>query len=312
MGGGYDYLTHILYYSVTGIFDERICPELAFRTKFEPFLIDKRVNYAWDDKCFFDTFQPELPFPDTLIRNVRGTYLNHDFKAIDLDEAVKIISQNIPVIIKPSIASGLGHGVGKIESSQEIEYILKQYHKDFVVQRIIVPCKEFKTLSPNAVCVMRIITLIMDNESIVLSSCLRLNTSDAIADNHITEDGRGMLVIGINKDGTLKDRGVFSCGERIDILPNDVEFAGIKIPNYEKACKMVKNAHMKMPMFRIVGWDVTISEELEPIIMEYNLKGIGIYFYQLANGPLFGELTEKVISEVYRRDSASKLKIYMP
>lgn len=296
--GVHDYSTHILYYSITGEFNERICSELVFRTKIEPYFNDKRVNYAWDDKCFFDVFQPELPFPYTLIRNVRGMYFDHDYKAFDLDEAIKIVSQNLPVIIKPSIVSGSSRGIYKIEKVQEVEQILKHYHRDFVVQRIITPCKVFKLLSPKAVCIMRIITLIMDNKSVLLSSTLRINTSDAIADGYITKDGRGMLAIGINEDGTLKDSGIHSCGERISKLPNGIEFAGKKIPNYDMACKMVTNAHMRMPMFRIVGWDVTIDENLNPIIMEYNLKGMGIYYYQLVNGPLFGDITEKVIKEM--------------
>lgn len=70
--GTADYSTHELYYSLTGQFDEKICPELLFRTVIEPKLNDKKVTYAWDDKAFFDRYLPSVPFPKTIVRNVGG------------------------------------------------------------------------------------------------------------------------------------------------------------------------------------------------------------------------------------------------
>lgn len=207
------------------------------------------------------------------------------------------MKNNLPVIIKPSRESGLGRNVSKIVASDNIESTLKKYGKDYVIQKTIKLCPELKKISPNSVCVMRIITVIIDEKPVVCSACLRLNTEEnAVADNQITEDGKGMLVIGITRNGTLKKQGVFSCGERISKLPNGTEFFGIKIPKYDEALNIVMKAHLQMPMFKAVGWDITIDEGYKPIVIEYNLKGMGIYYYQLVNGPLFGEHTNNIIN----------------
>lgn len=74
-----------------------------------------------------------------------------------------------------------------------------------------------------------------------------------------------------------------------------VKIGGTVIPKFKDAVEIVLEAHAQIPKLKAIGWDVTISENYKPVIMEYNLKGMGIYYYQLANGPLFGEYTEKII-----------------
>ena len=226
-----------------------------------------------------------------------GGITGDEFNPITFEEAITIVKNDFPVIIKPSRDSGLGRNISKIVTSDNIEATLRKYDKDYVIQKTIELCPELKTISPNSVCVMRIITAIIDEKPVVLSACLRLNTEDdAVADNQITEDGKGMLVIGITREGTLKKQGVYSCGQQISKLLNGTEFFGIKIPKYEEVLNMVMKAHLQMPMFKAVGWDITIDEDYKPIVIEYNLKGMGIYYYQLVNGPLFGKYTNSILN----------------
>ena len=293
--GKMDYSTHQLYYSVTGIFDERICSEMIYRTKIDPMLNDRRMNFAWDDKNFFDRFLPEVEFPYTIVRNIHGTFMNHEYEPLSQKAAHDLICENLPLIIKPSISSGLSRGILLLDNADAVAEIMNNFKSNYIVQRLIRQCDEFKQFSPRSVNIMRLITVIINGEPQFMSGNLRANTENAIADNRITKDGRGMVVIGIDSDGKLKRTGYYSCGERIQQLPNGLVFEGIEIPAYKEACQLVLNAHKKMPMFRAIGWDVTIDENYKPIVMEYNLKGMGIYYYQLANGPLFGEHTDEVV-----------------
>lgn len=292
---GVDYSTHELYYSATGEFDPRVCSEMLYRVKIDPLLNERKVNYAWDDKNYFDCFFPDVRFPFTLVRNIYGSFLDHDYQSITKEAAKEILSKNLPVIIKPSQESGLSRNVEIIEQKDDLDKVLDRFHKNYIVQRVVEQCDEFKCFSPRSVNIMRIITVIIDGKPQFMSASLRANTENTIADNRITPNGRGMLVIGINADGTLKETGIYSCGVKIHSLPNDVEFSGFHIPSFEKAVQTALKAHERIPMLRAVGWDITIDKNYEPLVMEYNLKGMGIYLYQLANGPLFGEYTQDIV-----------------
>ena len=290
-----DYSTHELYYSVTGEFDPRVCSEMLYRVKIDPLLNERKVNYAWDDKNYFDCFFPDVKFPFTLVRNIYGSFLDREYQLLKKDDVKEIVSSNLPVIIKPSQESGLSKNVEIIEEKDDIDKMLDRFHTNYIVQRVVEQCDEFKLFSPRSVNIMRIITVIIDGKPQFMSASLRANTENAIADNRITADGRGMLVIGINRNGTLKETGIYSCGVQMHSLPNGVVFSGFNIPSFEKAVQMALKAHERMPMLRAVGWDITIDKNYEPLIIEYNLKGMGIYLYQLANGPLFGEYTQDIV-----------------
>lgn len=292
------YHTHKLYKSITNKFDVNVCPELLFRTKIEPKLINKKIRDAWDDKNLFEKVLPGAPFPKALVRNIYGIFYDETYNPIDFDTAVEIIKENLPVIIKPSIASGVARGIEKISSAEVLEKSILEHKDNFIIQKLIQPCEEFKKVSINAVPIIRVITFLIDGEAKYGSASLRTNTLDnAVADNFTTPEGLGMLIIGVDENGALKKTGVYSGGITVEKLPNDFEFYGMEIPKFEEIKEFVLNAQKKMPMFKTIGWDVTLDKDYNPIVMEYNLKGMGIYYYQLVNGPLFGEHTDKIIEK---------------
>jgi D-alanine-D-alanine ligase-like ATP-grasp enzyme len=51
-----------------------------------------------------------------------------------------------------------------------------------------------------------------------------------------------------------------------------------------------------MAHFKLIGWDMAVDENNEPVFIEYNtFPGAN----QLTNGPAFGDLTEKVLEEYF-------------
>lgn len=287
-----DFYIHQAMLNVKGEFDVRYCPQIIFRRYLDPLLGDRKLTFAWDDKNYFDRHQPSLPLPYTLVRNINGYYLDHDYKPITIDEAHKIIASNLPVIIKPSLVSGHGRGVELVSDVHEIGEINSKFEMNYCIQKQVVQCDELSMMSPRCVNVMRVVTAIIDGEPKLITSCLRCNTSDAIADNVTLGEDQGMVVIGINDNGTLYDKGYYEDSKEIQKLPSGYVFGGLQIPSYEEAVNLAIEAHKSMPMFTFIGWDITIDENNRPLFFEWNLGGIGIYMYQIAAGPLFGKHTE--------------------
>ena len=53
--------------------------------------------------------------------------------------------------------------------------------------------------------------------------------------------------------------------------------------------------------FRLVSWDLSADENGEVILIESNMRKGGIRIHQIDNGPMFGEVTEKVLNEVFKK-----------
>ena len=76
-----------------------------------------------------------------------------------------------------------------------------------------------------------------------------------------------------------------------------------QIPFFDKIKEAVVYLHTRFPNFALIGWDVSISVDGHPIILEYNfLPGIGSC--QLAHGPMF---CKKDLDEIMERVSKGKL-----
>ena len=49
----------------------------------------------------------------------------------------------------------------------------------------------------------------------------------------------------------------------------------------------------------MISWDFAVDINAEPILIEINLRFQGINGGQLCNGPLFGDLTDEILREVF-------------
>ena len=52
---------------------------------------------------------------------------------------------------------------------------------------------------------------------------------------------------------------------------------------------------------KIASWDFTVDLEGNPLFIEMNLNNGVLNAHQLANGPIFGDETKKIVTEVMRR-----------
>jgi hypothetical protein len=130
-----------------------------------------------------------------------------------------------------------------------------------------------------------------DGRSIrILSSLLRVGNERSQIDNHFQ--------CGIDSHGNLGRYAIdinLNCFEKHPFT--GVQFKGIKIPEFEKMKNMVKDLHQGLFYFKFASWDMTVDQKDHPIMIEVNLRGQGILYHQLCNGPLLGSFTEAVFKE---------------
>ena len=283
------YEGHQFYWTVNGKFDPWLFPEDLFRTKYEAKLNDQNwVNVCYE-KAYFERFMPDVPFPKTMVRSVEGFLYDQDFNLITLDKAKEILSSYDEVVFKPS-DKWCGQGVHLAKPSE----LDLENSGNYVIQERIHQHEVLRSLNESSVNIVRVNTLIKGTEVIPLSACLRVGGKGEFTDNYSTPDGLGMIVIGIDENGCLRENGYYSCALPAKTNHSGIPFKGLKIPNFDKMVEIAVKNHPMIPKIRFIGWDITLDEEGNPVVIEINPKFPGVFYYQLANGPLFGERSEEI------------------
>lgn len=278
----------------------RIIPDVIWHSIIEPHFNSYIMEKGFEDKNYFETIIGKENSPSTLIHCVNGQLLDKNYMGIDLETTIQAISAYKSVICKPSVDTGGGRGIifinaGEIDCKKfkEIESL---YNGNFIVQKIVHQHPFFAAFNPSALNTMRIMTLLFEGKVHFLSGFLRVGAEGSRVDN-VSNGGR---YIQIMKDGTLGNRAISEDLRNHDLVFTDrnVEQREI-IPNWDRIWETIERAQYKLPHFRLINWDVALSEDGVPIIIEYNLMDSSSYFHQVNCGPIFGELTEKVLSEVF-------------
>lgn len=293
-----NYLYHSWYTSINGTFSPYFIPDWLFYGKIENHFNDKRLYIAYSDKNIYDFFMPNTNFPITLIRNMGGKYYDINYKFINEEEVMMILSKENEFVIKPSIDSGGGNNVSLITDVSNLKNILNNYKKNYIIQKRLIQHDEFSKFNSSSVNIVRLISLRFDNKIQVIQSALRVGAPGSFTDNFIDKNGRSMLTIGVDEDGHLKKYAYFANGDRVNALLNNYEFFGTKIYCIQEMKELAVKLHEKFPYFNMISWDMTVDKEGRVVVMEYNLRSQGITYYQYVNGPLFGSLTEKIIDEL--------------
>ena len=114
---------------------------------------------------------------------------------------------------------------------------------------------------------------------------------------------KGGIACGIDENGMLKKYAHKLTGQKFEKHPtNGFVFEGYLLPSVDKAWALVKKAHLMVPHFKMVSWDVSILENGEPIMVEANLAKGTSELHQFCNGPLFGDDTKKILDEVFGKN----------
>ena len=133
----------------------------------------------------------------------------------------------------------------------------------------------------------------MDVDSVY--TVVRIGRKGMNVDN---ESAGGISAI-IRPDGTIGKYAYGAPGvDKVEYTDSGVLLEGYAVPSYDKAIELVKESHMHLPYFNLIGWDIAIEEDGTPIMIELNLNPD---LSQSANGPAFGEFTEMILKDAMSR-----------
>lgn len=163
------------------------------------------------------------------------------------------------------------------------------------MQEIIEQHPDLAIIHPSSVNTVRTISLLYNAKIHILSSVLRMGVNGNIVDNA----SAGGITCGIERNGQLKNVGYSANGVRYDRHPQGFEFHNCIVPSYDRVLELVKEQHKKMAHFRLISWDFAIDIDREPVLIEANLKNGELDFHQFNNGPLFGDLLDRMLTEIF-------------
>lgn len=289
---------HKKYSSINRSFDVRYIPDDLYYGVIGPRL-NNHVLSSMDNKAYYSLLF-DCKMPETVIYKINNHYLDRDYKLISVGQAIDLCAESGIVIFKPSVSSSGGKNINFVNchDQENINTAFKNYAtiSSFVVQKIVKQHPQIGAIHQASVNTIRIMTLFINDAINVLPPVLRMGINNSSVDNASS----GGIVCGIQPDGRLKSCAFSANGIKYDVHPQGFNFEDCVIPSINQAMDMVKRLAERFPDFKLIAWDVAIGEDAEPILIEANFECGQIDFMQFNNGPLFGDLTDDVLNEVYK------------
>ena len=286
-----------LYCAGKTAYNPRFIPDSVWFVHIIPYFNCTRVKTAYNDKSMFNRFMLGVKKPETVVKKIGGHYYNGDGgQIISRKEAEKLCCNEEHLIVKPAVGmKGQGiafYGIGK-EETKDISAVFDKFPKGFVAQKILQQHPMLARLNPSSVNTVRVISFHFKDEIHILSAQLRIGRSGARVDNV----SAGGCACPIKPDGWLQEKSVNRQSEWTDSTPGGIKYKDIQIPNYSGILDSVRLLHKQLPYFNIVGWDFSVDEHNNPVLIEYNTKpGQN----QIGCGqPTFGDMTDEVLEDVF-------------
>lgn len=296
-------LDHEYFYSRTGVYSKEYIPMDFFQREVIGRLNRIDCYNSYSDKNLDDILLPGIKHPHYFLKNING-YFYFEGKPVSKEDAAELCKNLGEVIIKPSLElKGTGVKVMHVKdgitdlNGKSITEVFQQYKKDFLIQEVVHQHPLISALNPTSVNTLRIVTYRSGMEVLLAYAVIRIGRSGQVIDNQ----SAGGMSTKINPDGTLGKYAFGKAGDdMLEKTDSGVVLEGYKIPFYEKAVEKVKKLHYSLPLFDLVGWDISIDESGEPVLIEWNGRPGPS---QTACGTGFGNLTERMISEVWNREN---------
>lgn len=301
--------------------DQNIVPLEVVQNIVEPVLTPISFSEYYSDKNMVAKILPRDSYkqcvPHVFLRNIGGLFYDEFYTPLSNDEAQNALAtiSEEKVIVKPSrLSSGVGVKVfrkavgggifidGK-GNELTIASLCSDYGKDFLIQEVLEQSDFLSSLNPSSVNTIRI-AVYRDKTGGThhLGSILRIGASGSDVDNAHA----GGRFCGINDDGILGKCTLDALGGRQTVFNGfDFEHTHLQIPGFDSAVKLALSIAPHLLHHRLIAFDIAISKDGTPKLIEYNVYGFSAWLFQFTKGGVFGKFTEEIMEEC-----TSELKTY--
>ena len=292
---------HEYFYSRTGVFTKEYVPNNIYHCEIVPKANVHRFQSVLGDKNMCDFLFPGENVVHSILKNMNGYYY-YEGSPVSEKEAVSLCQNLEKVLIKPSRKTkGQGVQIFSVKdgvtnlNGKTIGQLFKEYKQDFLIQDWVKQHKYMAALNPTSVNTLRILSYRSGMEVLIIYSVVRIGRSGSVVDNQCA----GGISTTISEQGRL---GKFAFGgyseDNVTRTDSGIVLEGYQLPSFDKAIEFVKRLHLKLPFFNIVGWDVAIQEDEEPVLIEFNTNP-GLSQSAFCSG--MGKYTERIIRELWPR-----------
>jgi len=292
---------HRYFYRRTGVYSTQYIPTSLYYNDIIGRVNQMQFERAYSDKNITELLLSGVKYPGTVLKNMNGYYFIEG-RQVCKNEALEYCRNLDDVIIKPSLQKH-GDGVRKFSSvsgqtsieGKSVEKLFDEYGKNFIIQRVVHQHPDMSALNPSSVNTLRILTYHSINEVVVPYTVVRIGRSGWDIDNETA----GGISTKVSREGRLGKYAYGAPGnDKIEYTDTNVRLEGYHVPSYNKAVETAKELHLQLPHFDLIGWDMCIDQEGDPVLIEWN---VWPELSQSANGPAFGDYTERILKEVWDR-----------
>jgi len=294
---GYSFdLWHKVYAAASGRTSVDYLPEDLFYNVFESRLNPRHRKEAYKDKNHYDRLGWSC-LPETVFRIINGRLFDPSYQMIDLESALQLAQATglSEFVAKPARATGGGVGVGFLDLGQLASFAAAQLkpNADWIVQHPIRQHEEMSRLHPSCVNTLRIITIRMAAAVTVVSAFVRIGTGTTRVDNLTA--GKS-IAVGVEQGGRLGKSAYDDDLRRCDVHPDHgYAFDQFIIPSFSAAQQTCIRLHQSIPELDLISWDMAISHDGTPIVVEFNIRRQDVNTSQVCSGPVLKPYIDQVL-----------------
>lgn len=294
---------HQYLYSRNGLYSEKYIPASIYNSEILYRLNNNRFGLPYADKSFYDTLFPNINRPRTIIKNMNGCFFD-SCNPISEKKAEEICYNLDKVVVKPSLEGHWGIGVNLFHTENgfipelkiQVNDLFHQYKKNFIIQEKLEQHPDIAKLNPTSVNTIRVMSYrTIDKEIKIIYAVIRIGRKDKVVDN---ETAGGIKADIDLQTGRIKGVAFGSPTEKTMPKTDSGEILNdYLIPSFPSVLEFVKGLHERLPYFNLIGWDIAVDKEGNPMLIEWNRAA---ELSQVAHGPAFGDYTEEILSVVKR------------
>lgn len=314
-----------VYAVLSGFREGQFIPEDIYYNKIEPVLNNRLYSLSYADKNFYERLLPKYRdiFPTTLLRRIRGLYLDRDYNQINESVALdKISGWEGAFIAKPSVETSGGQNIiglaiqdGKasiagtsFEISDLLSYLDSTLGDNFIIQEHIRQCSWYEQFNPSSLNTVRLMTYRSFSTGFThpISAVVRFGQAESLVDNQAS----GGMTCGINLKGFLNTHTLDKYGRKRTDWNWLTALGNTAVPGYQDMCCLAVDIAPYFPYHNLIGFDFCVAADGKVQLIEVNLKNLEINFLQMNNGPLFGEHTAEIVEYCSKHSKAYMIGLY--